>query len=145
MKSIRVSLLGLVLMSFFAVSCQAQSYKKKKVKKVTPLMIVAKKADYSKLKKLIKLDVNINAKDSEGHGVLYHCAKSSEGPKDALKCCKYLIKHGAKEDFECYYLDLLYKYEVFAEIRDILHKNMHLSAKIRYWFWKALEPPTNKN
>lgn len=102
-------------------------------------------ADYAELKKMVKSGVNINSKDSQGHGVLYHCAKSNQGPKDAFKCCKYLIKHGAKEDFECDYLDLLYKYDVFSEIRDILYKNMSVFAKIRYKIWKMLEIPENKN
>lgn len=119
--------------------------KPKKVEGVTSLMIAAKKADYNELKKLIKSGVNVNEKDSQGHGVLFHCAKSNEGPEDALKCCKYLIKHGAKEDFECDYLDLLYKYDVFSEIRDILYKNMSFFAKIRYKIWKMLEIPEDKN
>ncbi len=111
---------------------------KKKVENRTPLMYAANKANYSELKKLIKLDVNINAKDSDGHTALYHCANSFGDDDSVLKCCKYLVKHGATVNFDCSFIYSLYKYDSFSHIRDFLYENMSIFVKMRYNTWNFL-------
>jgi ankyrin repeat protein len=103
---------------------------------VTPLMEAAGKLDYSEIKRLIKLDLcDINAKNSEGYTALHYAARGSlyeDDNKDLrLICCKYLIKHGVKEDFDNSSLDIIYKL-TDSRIGNVLYKNMGFLAKIRY-------------
>jgi ankyrin repeat protein len=127
----------LFFVSFFSINCSAQSYKK--IEGVTPLMKAAIYADYAELKKMVKSGVDINSKDSQGHTALHYAARSMQSDKLVIKSVKYLIKHGAKFDLDCYLLDDMYKYEDFACIREIIFNNLNFFEKIAYKLWRALD------